>query len=215
MGADGISIAAAGADGAPVARVESLAARPVERSQLDAARAAGEEALFRVDWAAVTLPSEAVAARDGLALIGGDAERLATLLTDAGAAVSVHSDVAALLAAVEAGDPAPGLIVAAASSAAPEAAGGGGVVGAARLSAAELLPALQALVADARLADSRLAAADRGRDGRPSGRGARPRAGRDLGPGALGPVGAPRPLPARSTATAATRRRRRWPPRWR
>ena len=82
-GGDAVSLRVAGGDGAPVAAVESLTVRPISREQLGGARGGVEDALFDVRWAAL-------------------AELPAT-----GTPPVAYEDLASLVAALDAGAPAP------------------------------------------------------------------------------------------------------------
>ncbi|WP_208614437.1 hypothetical protein, partial [Streptomyces yokosukanensis] len=89
--------------GRAVASVESLMLRPASAGQVGAAGAGHVESLFRVEW----LPAPVVpASASGLrwAVLGG---RDAIGLAGSGAEVAEYADVAALVAALDAGVPLP------------------------------------------------------------------------------------------------------------
>jgi acyl transferase domain-containing protein/NADPH:quinone reductase-like Zn-dependent oxidoreductase/acyl carrier protein len=97
-GENALRIDIADESGAPVARVERLAFRPVAQAQLaTAAGNGGHESLFQVEWVPVTLPEQASARVE---VLGG-----------------AYADLAALVAAVAAGAPVPDVVVAEAAPA--------------------------------------------------------------------------------------------------
>jgi acyl transferase domain-containing protein/acyl carrier protein len=170
-GDGGLSILLADGDGTPLATVETLATRAVERSQL-AAAVRGGDGLLRLDWATVAAPAGDVAADGPVAVVGAGAGEISAALRAAGATVAEHADLDALLAAGGSDEPPPativfGLLGSAATVAEPRAAGSAdgaadadspadGVVAAAHAAAARTLAALQTFIADGRLADARL-----------------------------------------------------------
>ncbi|MFE3628929.1 type I polyketide synthase [Streptomyces goshikiensis] len=111
-GSDGVRLEIADTTGAPVASVDSLVLRAVSAEQVQAARTAHHESVFRTEWTA--LPAAAGAAgdladpvREGRWAALGTAVP-AALLADADvAALTVHAGLAELAAAVEAGAPVP------------------------------------------------------------------------------------------------------------
>ncbi|WP_190086326.1 type I polyketide synthase [Streptomyces longisporoflavus] len=104
VGVDTVAVLVADSSGEPVAAVDELSLRPLSADQLDAARSAHRDALFEVTWA----PMPDAAPETGTwAVIGGDTARLAHALTTAGEPVDEHADLAALLAAADAGLPVP------------------------------------------------------------------------------------------------------------
>ncbi|MGA5818081.1 type I polyketide synthase [Kitasatospora sp. NPDC094028] len=154
-GPDELSLDVADQTGQPVASVDSLAVRPVSRTQLGSARSTAD-ALFWVSW------TEAAATAAGparLALLGEDRLGLAAALAGAGAAASAHPDLAALGAAVAAGAPVPEAVLL------PWLPGPGTdtlSADAARDAVERALALLQAWAADERFADSRLVLVTRG-----------------------------------------------------
>ncbi|MEV0126770.1 SDR family NAD(P)-dependent oxidoreductase [Streptomyces sp. NPDC050703] len=103
-GVDTVAVLVTDGSGEPVAAVDELSLRPLSADQLNAARSAHRDALFEVTWA----PMPDAAPETGTwAVIGGDTARLAHALTAAGEPVDEHTDLAALLAAVDAGLPVP------------------------------------------------------------------------------------------------------------
>ncbi|WP_345025208.1 type I polyketide synthase, partial [Streptomyces sedi] len=104
VGMSGFALLAADGAGQPVVAVDELSVRPISAEQLDLARSAHRDALFGVEW----VPMADAAPEPGpWAVLGEGAGRLARALTAAGAPVGEHRDLAALLAAVEGGAPAP------------------------------------------------------------------------------------------------------------
>src|SRR5205814_1715204 len=100
-GEDELSVTALDESGALVMFVERLVLRPVGPGQLAAARQAGGDALYRVDW--VDLP---VAPTDGTAprpAVLGEGLELA--------GAKICADLDALRAALDAGDPPPQLVL--------------------------------------------------------------------------------------------------------
>ncbi|SCL31511.1 Acyl transferase domain-containing protein [Micromonospora pallida] len=125
--------------GSPVAEVESLTLQPADPSQLTAT-AAHRDSLLELAWTEVTVPPTAGATR--LAALGESD------LDAVGA--TVYPDLAALLAAVEAGARVPDVVVANAGAPEPE------MVPAAHSAVAAALDLLQQWLASDRLDASRL-----------------------------------------------------------
>ncbi|MFS7880283.1 type I polyketide synthase, partial [Streptomyces asiaticus] len=99
-GADGVRLEIADATGAPVASVDSLALRPVSAEQLESARTAYHESLYRVEWPTTPAPADSA---DG---------RWAVLGTDTfGLGATAYPDLAALAEAVDSGTALPAQIV--------------------------------------------------------------------------------------------------------
>ncbi|MGW4079192.1 SDR family NAD(P)-dependent oxidoreductase, partial [Streptomyces asiaticus] len=100
VGADGVRLEIADATGAPVAAVDSLALRPVSAEQLESARTAYHESLYRVEWPTTPAPADSA---DG---------RWAVLGTDTfGLGATAYPDLAALAEAVDSGTALPAQIV--------------------------------------------------------------------------------------------------------
>ncbi|MGW2254861.1 SDR family NAD(P)-dependent oxidoreductase, partial [Kitasatospora sp. NPDC001660] len=103
----GLALAAADAEGRPVASVGSLTVRPIAAEQLGAAaRPAGHDALFRLDWVPVQVPADVEAAfvavapnAQALAELAGRPGVPSVVLTElpSGGAESVHTRLAAVL----------------------------------------------------------------------------------------------------------------------
>ncbi|MGW0916916.1 SDR family NAD(P)-dependent oxidoreductase, partial [Streptomyces sp. NPDC002784] len=146
-GEDSLSVQVADVTGAPVAAVDSLVLRTVTADQLAASEAPEADSLFVVDWIPVPVPDGIRA--DRWAVLGD------TVPLPSGAVA--HHDLAALLAAVEAGAPAPEAVLWS-----PPAPGAGFPADSARQVTADVLALAQEWLADERLADSRLAVVTRG-----------------------------------------------------
>ncbi|WP_413104733.1 type I polyketide synthase [Streptomyces sp. Inha503] len=146
--------------GAPVLTVDSLVTRPAATDRLrTAARAV--DGLFTLDWtplpAPATAPSpDSVVGEGGWVVLGEDPLRLAEpVRAGTSDAVACHPDLDALIAAVEAGEPAPAVVLAH-----PYAAEGGHGDG---LEATEeLLGLVQSWLRRPALADTRLVVVTRG-----------------------------------------------------
>ncbi|MFG2880524.1 SDR family NAD(P)-dependent oxidoreductase, partial [Streptomyces sp. NPDC048337] len=106
-GTDAASFLIADGAGAPVATVEELTLRPISREALQGAGAAQNDALFRLDWAALAT-QETGAAHDatGWALIGSAGHQLT-----GAAGATVHQDLAALTGSVTEGATAPAVVL--------------------------------------------------------------------------------------------------------
>ncbi|BCL17252.1 type I polyketide synthase [Micromonospora sagamiensis] len=168
VGPHAFTLTAVDAAGAPVAEVASLAMRPISRAELGARDAAVDDALFRLDWQPLTVPEPVTPTR-------------VVALGRAVDGFGHHADPAALARAVDAGAPAPDVVLAAPGWPGPTADGrhtagpasAAGVDGAvpaagpvdgdrARLVAAEALALVQAWLADARWAGTPLVLLTRG-----------------------------------------------------
>nr|WP_275412118.1 type I polyketide synthase [Catellatospora coxensis] len=129
--------------GAVVATVDELTLRPLTRQVL--AGTAGNGALYELDWSTVPPAEQAAAAYP---MIGPDLLGLRP--------AAVHADLAALGAALDAGEPAPDVVLCCAASPAP-----GDMPAAVRDAAYGVLDLVQAWLADERFARSRLAVVTR------------------------------------------------------
>ncbi|MGW1819872.1 SDR family NAD(P)-dependent oxidoreductase, partial [Streptomyces sp. NPDC002125] len=174
-GADTVSVTVADGSGQPVATVDSLVCMPVDREQLSAASDTSPEhdALFRIDWTAVTTgvpaaseqgtdsaPSRTTAAHDvardlGIARIGTSADV---------PGAETYPDLEALGDAVAAGAPLPGVVVVAApeSASGPEYANGPETPAAAHAASHRALLFTQAWLSDERFTGARLVFLTRG-----------------------------------------------------
>ncbi|MET9736458.1 type I polyketide synthase, partial [Streptomyces sp. NPDC006458] len=97
-GENALRVDVAGEQGEPVVSVAKLAFRPVSREQLEAAQDGRQNSLFRIDWTAVRGSRDTV--RTDVTVLGGE-----------------YGDLAALGAAVAAGQPVPELVVSVVDSA--------------------------------------------------------------------------------------------------
>jgi polyketide synthase 12 len=161
---DAVAVRVAVADpaGQPVLAVESLVMRPVAEAAPGGPGAAGQDALFRLDWTPLPDPAAGAPAADW-AVVGPDALGLAAgAVAPDGTGPTRYADLAALGLAVDSGAPVPGTVVVALAadagrdeSGAPGAAAG---LMAARTKAAtaRVLALIQQWLADDRLARSRL-----------------------------------------------------------
>ncbi len=142
-GRDAVSLMAADPAGGPVATVESLALRPAAAGQLATGRTGFHESLFQVEWAAA---------------------RPAPTTTPAGPPPAVWADVESLIAAVDAGAPVPDVVPLSLTPDVPDGPGASGdeTPESVRAAVHRALAAVQAWLADERLADSRLAFLTRG-----------------------------------------------------
>ncbi|WP_247616598.1 type I polyketide synthase, partial [Streptomyces sp. MK37H] len=103
VGGDGVRLEIADATGAPVAAVDSLVLRPVSAEQLESARTAYHESLYRVEWTTAAPADVADASADG---------RWAVLGTDAfGLGATAYADLAELGEAVDSGTALPDQVV--------------------------------------------------------------------------------------------------------
>ncbi|WP_229870493.1 type I polyketide synthase, partial [Streptomyces phaeofaciens] len=155
--ADGITLTLTATDptGRPVATVDSLVMRPVSADQL---RSAATRSLYQVEWT----PAPATAVRPTPAawtVVGPLDEERAAALSVTGTPVAHHPSLAALGQALDAGAPAPEILLT--LPARPADTGAGPAV-AARAATHELLALVQELLADARLARTTLAVVTRG-----------------------------------------------------
>ncbi|MFI9766439.1 SDR family NAD(P)-dependent oxidoreductase [Streptomyces sp. NPDC052415] len=153
-GPDGTSPAVTVADptGRPVLTAASLTLRPLRPDQLPAAPAHGDR-LFRLDWQPLDTTVPETPHDEAWAILGPDPLALAAGLQYAGTTVSAYPDLAALTAVLDAGVPAPPVVLL--SCAAP-----GGPAAhdaeAAHDAVRTTLATLRAWLADARLAETRL-----------------------------------------------------------
>ncbi|WP_436387326.1 type I polyketide synthase [Amycolatopsis sp. MEPSY49] len=112
QGGDTVALAVADQDGLPVATVGSLTLRPVSAEQLDVARSAYHESLFRVGWVMAPITPVSHSAAERWAVVGLDVGvRVTKALGTAGVPVESYPDFDALEAAVVAGAPVPEVVV--------------------------------------------------------------------------------------------------------
>ncbi|MFE2729161.1 SDR family NAD(P)-dependent oxidoreductase, partial [Kitasatospora sp. NPDC059327] len=149
-GPDRLALAVTDASGTPVARVASLASRPVDREQVRAARDGGANPLLRVEWA--ELPASPGAPAGRRVLLGADRLGLADALPLGG-----YPDRAALAEDIAAGATVPeAVLVTCAGPAGPD------TPAAVRAAAEHLLAIVRDWLADDRFAASRLVLLTRG-----------------------------------------------------
>ncbi|MFE5588183.1 SDR family NAD(P)-dependent oxidoreductase, partial [Kitasatospora sp. NPDC056531] len=148
-GTDAMSLHAADIAGTPVISVESLLSRPITLDQVRAARGAGRDSLFRIDWTELRVP-DAGAMSAGRAWLGEVPAGLGGLAGDR------FEDLAALADKIDAGAEVPGTVLL------PIAVGMEDPIAGVRETAARVLAVVQAWVADERWADSRLVLVTRG-----------------------------------------------------
>ncbi|MGV9457274.1 SDR family NAD(P)-dependent oxidoreductase [Streptomyces sp. NPDC003635] len=147
-GDDALCVQVADTTGAPVAAVDSLVLRTVSADQLAAADGPDADSLFVVEWIPVPTPDAVRAER--WAVLGGSAP------VPPGAAV--HPALADLLAAIDAGAPAPEAVL----WAPPRPAATSSSTDAARQVTEDVLALAQEWLVDERLAESRLVVVTRG-----------------------------------------------------
>ncbi|WP_417466409.1 SDR family NAD(P)-dependent oxidoreductase [Kitasatospora misakiensis] len=154
-GADAVALAVADGSGAPVARVASLASRPVDREQL---RTAAEDAdpLLGVDW--TELPSSPGAPAGRWVLLGTDHLGLSD-----GLRLGTHPDLTALTGTVEAGATVPdAVLVTCAGSESADGPESPDAPAAAREAVTQTLTVLQEWLTSDQFATSRLVVLTRG-----------------------------------------------------
>ncbi|WP_413799337.1 type I polyketide synthase [Streptomyces iranensis] len=152
--------------GAPVVSVGSLALRPLDAEHFAGARTAHHEALFHVDWAALSMPAAPQrpedtalwAVLDGFG--GGDLKLTAALAdADTGIEAETYAGLPALAEAVEAEGIAPDVVLV---PCLPDLGTPGDIAGAAHTVVRRTLALVQEWLADERFADSRLVLLTRG-----------------------------------------------------
>ncbi|MEV7045355.1 type I polyketide synthase [Amycolatopsis sp. NPDC051061] len=112
QGDDTVALVVADQHGLPVATIGSLTLRPVSAEQLDVARSAYHESLFRVGWVMAPITPVSHSAAERWAVVGHDVGvRVTKALGTAGVPVESYPDFDALGAAVAAGAPAPEVVV--------------------------------------------------------------------------------------------------------
>ncbi|MEY9969375.1 acyl transferase domain-containing protein/acyl carrier protein, partial [Streptacidiphilus sp. MAP12-16] len=160
-GSDSVSLTALDASGALVASVESLVLRPVAPEQMreSGSRSAAQgDALFGVEWVAVSLPESAADAPDCHTVAGTDRLGLAAALLAAGSGVDTPQDLDTFASRLDADLPAPAMVFV------PVGLGGGVDQSAEDVRAAvkRALTLVQEWLADDRFAASRLVVVTRG-----------------------------------------------------
>ncbi|MGW0957715.1 type I polyketide synthase [Streptomyces gelaticus] len=163
-GASSVAVEVADATGAPVASVAALALRPLP-SGAGSTGSTEADGLLVPSWSPLPALTRAPAASGRWALIGAAedtaaeaVEALAAALGEAGAIPAVHGDAEALAAALDAGAPAPDLLV----LVCPDADGGSATAEDIREVLYRTLAITRRLVDDERLHRTRLVALTRG-----------------------------------------------------
>ncbi|QSY50319.1 MULTISPECIES: type I polyketide synthase [Streptomyces] len=154
-GADTVTLRAADTAGRPVLAAEALATRSVAPAELRTAEDTARDCLFQLDWTESKAPLAAVDPQVW-AVVGDDEAGLAERLADQVALLDWHPDLAALTEAVDAGRPAPDVIV----WSVPRTSGG--LAAAARTATTGTLAVLQEFLDDPRLEQATLVVATRG-----------------------------------------------------
>ncbi|ARQ67524.1 hypothetical protein CAG99_00520 [Streptomyces marincola] len=109
-GPEDISLLVADSSGRTVARAESLVLRPVTAGQLAADDQAGAESLFRVDWTGLPIDTDSVPF--GVwAVLGDEAFGVGAAVHAAGLAIDAYPDLDSLRAVLDAGVPAPAVML--------------------------------------------------------------------------------------------------------
>nr|WP_062212866.1 type I polyketide synthase [Streptomyces sp. NBRC 109706] len=153
-GPEEVSLVAADASGQTVARAESLVLRPVTPGQLATDDQAGSDSLFRVDWTPLAIDTDSVPF--GVwAVLGDEAFGIGAAVHAAGMAVDAYPDLDSLRAVLDAGVPAPAVMLLPCAPGGPDADATPDVV-------VELLRTAQEWLADDRLTASRLVVVTQG-----------------------------------------------------
>ncbi|SBT94598.1 Acyl transferase domain-containing protein [Streptomyces sp. DI166] len=110
-GPDGATptVTVADPDGRPVLTADSLTLRPLSTDQIPAA--ARTDRLFRLDWHPLDTTAPEPAHDETWAILGSDPLGLAAELQYAGTTVTAYADLAALTAVLDAGVPAPPVVL--------------------------------------------------------------------------------------------------------
>jgi mycoketide-CoA synthase len=156
-----VGLFAVDANGLPVFSIDSLQARTLDRSALQAAMRRNDD-LYELEWSALRAPPEQSAA-PATALLGSHPQRG----PDLGAALAigeqeVYPDLDALEDAVAAGMTAPELVLVEVAALPRDEAGGDGLAAGARTLATRVLELLQAWLASEWLQETRLVLLTRG-----------------------------------------------------
>ncbi|WP_461012507.1 SDR family NAD(P)-dependent oxidoreductase, partial [Streptomyces capparidis] len=152
-GGDSVALDLADGTGSPVAAVRSLLLRPVTGGQLASAATQDQDALFRVDW---TPAPEGTRRAAGDVVVLGDAEAAAVALDGA----TRYPGLPELLAALDAGRPAPEAVLLPVPAGAAD--GTAGAADTARQVTADVLALVRQWLAEDRLAEARLVVVTRG-----------------------------------------------------
>jgi acyl transferase domain-containing protein/acyl carrier protein len=169
-GADGLSAVIADERGTPVLWMQSLQTRPLPREQLAATGGGVREALFRLDWTELSVPSVPRQSARRWVALGAPDVGLVRALGVTGEGTMVHADLDSLARAVEEGAPVPDVVLLDCGREALELAaadgepiqaeelhpGAGGMIRAVHVGVRRVLDVLQGWLADERFARSRL-----------------------------------------------------------
>ena len=150
----GISLVATDPAGTLVVHADSLVLRPVGAAALQTPSSRYNDSLFAIDWTPIS--AEAPSTTAAAAVIGADPFDLAAGLTASAATLRTYTDLAALVQAVEAGEPVPDFVFTSLSGATTEPAES------ARRLTAETLDLLQQWSTLDALASARLVLVSRG-----------------------------------------------------
>nr|WP_055526217.1 type I polyketide synthase [Streptomyces graminilatus] len=155
-GTERVSLTLTDTSGRPLAAVDSVSLTPVPVAEL--AVDGPVDGLFALDWAPVDSPDIPVRHDDGgdWAVLGPDAADLAAGLTAQGVTVSVHDDLAALRAALDAGATPPTTVLLPVGTT-EQPTDGPALAAAAQEATAAVLTTLQEWLADERFDTARLA----------------------------------------------------------
>ncbi|WP_255955357.1 type I polyketide synthase [Streptomyces odontomachi] len=164
-GAQSVSVTTTDTEGRPVASIESLVIRPLTAGQLE--RATGRhDTLFELDWVPARSDGAVAAEPAGPWAVLGDLGGRTPAWGAGDLAVRPYADVAALGAAVDAGESAPALAVAAflpdGADRATDGTDGADVAAASRAVTRRALALIQAWLTDERYVDGRLVVLTRG-----------------------------------------------------
>jgi len=155
-GPESLSLTVSDAAGHPVASVGSLVLRKVSANQIQDARSARRDSLYRVEWSAIT--SEVEPDNGECVVLGDDQLKLAGALGGSEAQVTPHESLAALGSAIDSGS-APSVVLV------PCVANGhatGDVPADVRMATGRVLDIVQSWLADERFAHSKLVFVTRG-----------------------------------------------------
>jgi NAD(P)-dependent dehydrogenase (short-subunit alcohol dehydrogenase family) len=109
MSQDTLSVTVADSSGATVASVESITVRPLRPGELPAP--GSYDSLFQLNWVPVPVTSAPAPPEKPWTMVSADTFNVAATLAAAGVPIGTHADLTALVEAIEAGAPVPGLVV--------------------------------------------------------------------------------------------------------
>ncbi|MFF3346216.1 SDR family NAD(P)-dependent oxidoreductase [Streptomyces sp. NPDC002779] len=155
-GEDALAVEVADGTGQPVAEVRSLVLRPATALGDGPGREADD--LFRMDWASLPVPEEVTGAGVWAVLGAEDPYGVGAAVQGAGMAVDSYPDLGGVRVVMEAGVPAPEVVLVCV----PPVDGADGLAGAAQQVTADVLALLRDWLADEGLSDTRLVVVTRG-----------------------------------------------------